>query len=219
MKFLKLLATTFTIPALTLAIATLAVAQDRDFLTPNEVDQVREAQDPNDRLLLYIHFARQRLDLVQQYLAKEKSGRSVFIHNALEDYSKIIEAIDSVADDALRHNRPIDTGMVAVLSAEKEFIDQLNKIQDSGPKDFDRYKFVLAEALDTTTDSHDLSLEDSKKRTADLSSEDAKEKSQRESMMSATEQKERKKAANAEEETKKKVPSLYRPGEKPKDPQ
>ena len=90
-------------------------AQDRDFLTSNEVEQVREAQDPNDRLQLYLHFARQRMDLVEQYLAKEKSGRSIFIHNALEDYTKIIEAIDSVADDALRHNHPIDTGMVAVI--------------------------------------------------------------------------------------------------------
>jgi len=196
-----------------------AYAEDRDFLTPNEVQQVREAQDPNDRLQLYIHFARQRMDLVSQYLAKEKPGRSVFVHNALEDYNKIIEAIDAVADDALRHNRPIDTAMVAVMSAEKEFLDQLTKIQASEPKDFERYKFVLAEAIDTTTDSHDLSLEDSKKRTTDLSAQDAKEKSDREAVMSATEQKDRKKAAAAEEQTKKKIPSLYRPGEKPKDPQ
>ncbi|HLH05184.1 MAG TPA: hypothetical protein VKX25_20615 [Bryobacteraceae bacterium] len=191
------------------------LAQDRDFLTPNEVDQVREAQDPNDRLALYIHFARQRMDLVEQYLAKEKPGRSIFIHNALEDFSHIIEAIDSVADDALRHNRPIDKGMVAVIDAEKEFLDKLNKIQDNEPKDLDRYKFVLSEAIDTTTDSHDLSLEDSKKRSGELAAGDAKEKSEREAMMSQTEQKERKKAAAQDEEKKKKVPSLLRPGEKP----
>jgi hypothetical protein len=190
-------------------------AQDRDFLTTNESDQIREAQEPDERLQLYVHFAKQRMDLIEQYLAKEKSGRSIFIHNALEDYSKIIEAIDSVADDALRHNRPIDKGMVAVIGAEKGFLEQLNKIQDSEPKDFDRYKFVLSEAIDTTSDSEELSMEDSKKREVAITAEDAKEKSQRESMMSTAEQKERKKAANKEEETKKKVPSLYRPGEKP----
>ena len=196
----------------------LLSAQDRDFLTSNEVEQIRQAQEPNDRLLIYIHFAKQRMDLVQQYLAKDKPGRSIFIHNSLEDYNKIIEAIDSVADDALKHNRPIDKGMIAVLSAEKEFLDQLNKIQDSEPRDLERYKFVLAQAIDTTHDSRELSLEDSKKRSTELTAEEAKEKKEREAMMPAKEAKERQKAAGAEGEEKKKVPSLYRPGEKNQNP-
>ncbi len=203
--------------AILLAGVSQASEQDRDFLTSNEADQVREAQEPDQRLELYIHFARQRMDLIEQYLAKEKAGRSLFIHNALEDYSKIIEAIDSVADDALRHNRPIDKAMVAVIGAEKDFLERLNKIQDSGPKDLDRYKFVLSEAIDTTSDSQELSMEDSKKREADITAADTKEKSERESAMSTAEQKERKKAANKEDENKKKIPSLYRPGEKPPD--
>ncbi len=193
-------------------------AQDRDFLTPDEVDQVREAQDPNDRLLLYVHFARQRIDLIQQYLAKEKPGRSVFIHNTLEDYSQIIEAIDSVSDDALRRNRPLDKGMLAVVNAEKEFLDQLNKIQAGEPKDLDRYKFVLDAAIDTTSDSRELSLEDSRKRGADLAAQDAKEKKEREALMPSKEVADRKKAAQSDDEQKKKIPSLYRPGEKPQNP-
>jgi len=198
-----------------LGAAALVRAQDRDFLTPDEVDQVREAQDPNDRLLLYVRFARQRMDLLQQYLSKEKPGRSIFIHNTLEDYSHIIEAIDTVSDDALKHNRPIDKGLVSVLSAEKEFSDQLNKIQDSEPKDLERYKFVLTEAIDTTTDSRELGMEDVQKRSAALSAADAKEKQQREAMMPSKEVSERKKEAETQDKPKNKVPTLYRPGEKP----
>ena len=197
----------------------LAAQEDRDFLTPNEVDQVREAQAPDDRLLLYVHFARERLDLLQQYLAQQKQGRSIFIHNTLEDYSKIIDAIDSVSDDALRHNRPLDKGMLAVVNAEKEFLDTLNKIEESQPKDLDRYKFVLEQAIDTTSDSRELSLEDSKKRGSDLAAGDAKEKQERETMMSSKEVAERKKASQTEQNQQKKVPSLYRPGEKPQQPQ
>jgi hypothetical protein len=200
-----------------LSATSLLVAQeDRDFLTPNEVDQIRQAQDPNDRLTLYVHFAKQRMDLLQQYLAKEKSGRSIFIHNTLEDYSHIIEAIDSVSDDALRHNRPIDKGTQAVLDAEKEFLVQLNKIQDAQPKDLDRYQFVLQSAIDTTNDSHDLGLQDAQKRSAELAAGDAKEKNERDAMMPAKEVANRKKDAQAQSEQsqKKTVPSLYRPGEK-----
>jgi hypothetical protein len=196
----------------------LVHAQDRDFLTANEVDQIREAQEPNDRLLLYVRFARQRMDLLDQYLAKDKVGRSIFVHNTLEDYSKIIEAIDSVSDDALRHNLPLDKGLVALTAAEKEFLDKLNKIQDSAPKDLERYKFALDAAIDATTDSRELALEDSKKRGTALSAADAKEKKEREAMMPTKEQAERKKSAQAEDNQKKKVPSLYRPGEKPQTP-
>src|SRR5207248_6841038 len=137
----------------------IAAQEDRDFLTTNEVEQVRQAQAADDLLLLYVHFARERLDLLHEYLAQQKQGRSIFVHNTLEDYSKIIEAIDSVSDDALRHNRPLDKGMIAVVSAEKEFLDTLNKIEESQPKDLDRYKFVLEQAIDTTNDSRELSLE------------------------------------------------------------
>ena len=199
-------------------VAGFCLAQDRDFLTPNEVAQIREAQDPNDRLKLYVHFARMRMDLIEQYLAKEKPGRSVFIHDNLEDYSQIIEAMDSVADDALRHNRPIDKGMLLVLDAEKEFLDKLTKIQDTDPKDLDRYKFVLTEAIDTTSDSRELSMEDAGKRSAELAAQDNKEKKAREAMMPAKEVKDRKQAAQTEDDKKKKIPSLYRPGEKPQNP-
>ncbi len=203
------------------AFASLLAAQDRDFLTPNEVDQVREAQDPNDRLALYVHFAKQRMDLVEQYVAKEKPGRSIFIHNTLEDYSKIIEAIDSVADDALRRKLEIDKGMIAVVNAEKDFLDRLNKIRDKQPSDLDRYQFVLDYAIDTTSDSRELSMEDSHKRGSELATEDAKEKREREAMMPSKEVQDRKKqegAQSGDQQQQKKIPSLYRPGEKHQEP-
>ncbi len=196
-----------------LASALLCQAQDRDFLTPNEVDQIRVVQDPNDRLILYVKFARQRMDLIQQQLAKEKPGRSVFIHNYLDDYTKIIEAMDSVSDDALLHHKDIDKGLIEVLNAEHDFLDKLNKIQSSEPKDLDRYKFLLTEAIDTTTDSQELGKSDSAKRATALADADSKEKKDREALMPKQEVKDRKKDAAAQEEPARKIPSLLKPGE------
>jgi hypothetical protein len=205
----------FSLTALGSVLLSVALfAQERDFLTPNEADQVREVQEPNERLQLYIHFAKQRMDLAEQYLAKDQPGRSIFIHNALQDYSRIIEAIDSVSDDALRHKLAIDKGLISVIAAEKDFLEQLKKIEDSRPRDLDRYKFALNDAIDTTSDSRDLALSDSTQRSGELAASDAREKKGRESVMTTKEISERKKAAGQQDEQKKKVPSLLKPGEK-----
>jgi hypothetical protein len=200
--------------------AAVCAAQDRDFLTPDEVEQIREAQDPNERLALYIRFAKMRMDLVENYLAKEKPGRSIFIHNTLEDYSHIIEAIDTVSDDALKRHKDIDKALIVVLDAEKEFLDKLNKIEEKNPKDLERYKFVLTEAIDTTNDSREMNMQDSSKRAGELTAAEKKEKKERDAMMPSKEVKERKQDADSQnpEEQKKKIPSLYRPGERPETP-
>ena len=165
--------------AVILTLMVSGFAQQRDYLTADEVDQIREAQEPNARLLLYVHFAKERIAEIQKFLSKEKAGRSALIHDALEDYTRIIEAIDTVSDDALRRKVALDVGMKAVADAEKEMLTTLNKIEESDAKDLPRFEFALKAAIDTTSDSEELSQEDLKTRTTELATKDTKEKEEK----------------------------------------
>ena len=200
-----------------LLAAPLAAQQQRDFLTVDEGDQIREAQDPNERLTLYIHFARQRLSQVDHWLAKEKAGRSILIHDALDDYSNIIDAIDTVADDALQRHVDIKLGLTAVATAESEMLLGLQKIQDSQPKDMSRYDFVLRQSIDGTSDSLDLARQDPAARAAAIAAKQARERKEREAELTPAERDAKKAEEAKAEKEKKKAPSLLRPGETIKD--
>jgi hypothetical protein len=199
-----------------LASAAAAIAQQRDFLTADEASQVRLAQDPNERFKVYLMFARQRVDLIQQAIAREKDGRSALIHDLLEDYNKIIEAIDNVADNALRKKQPIDLGMKEVAAVEKDLLAVLEKIKESKPKDLARYEFVLEEAILATRDSLEMSEVDLASRQSEIEAEVKKEKDTLESLMQPKDieaKRAAEKKAAEEEKTKRKAPTLRRKGE------
>src|SRR6185369_444673 len=154
----------------------LPLTAARDFLTTDEADQVRLAQLPNERLQLYVHFAQQRLDMLKQLFASKKPGRLALIHDTLEDYSKIIEAIDTVTDDALKRKVAVDEGVAAVAKAEKEMLPVLKKFEESRPPDFSRYEFSLKLAIETTADSLELSEADLTARSTEVQTKAKREK-------------------------------------------
>jgi len=196
-------------------LAAAPCAAQRDFLTADEADQLREIQEPNDRLALYAKFARQRVALAEQLVSKDKAGRAALIHEALAQYSQIIEAIDTVTDDALRRKLPVDKGLATVTGAEKEMVASLEKIRERQPKDAALYEFALQQAIATTQDSLELSLQDLKGRAADVKARDAREQKERESQMRPDEVKDKRATEKKEAEQKKKIPTLRRPGEIP----
>ncbi|HLH19349.1 MAG TPA: hypothetical protein VKX45_19160 [Bryobacteraceae bacterium] len=198
-----------------IAAAPLA-AQQRDFLTSDEVEQIREAQEPNARLELYARFARNRVDLVKNMLAKDKPGRSVFIHDALEDYARILDALDDVADQALAKKGEMSRGMRVVSNMERETLPALRKIRDSNPKDLERYEFVLQTAIETTQDSLEAADGDLGERARDAVAREAREKREIEATKTVAE-KEADAKAEADQANKPKAPTLYRPGEKKQD--
>lgn len=188
----------------------------RDFLTADEIDQVKQTQDPAERLKLYAKFARQRVDLIQNLFSKDKPGRSLSMHDALEDYSKILDAIDDVTDDALLHKLEVKPGLLAVADAEKRALPILQKIQDSQPRDLSRYDFALKQAIETTQDSLEASQEDVGKRAHEVEAREERDKKELEQLGTPADQQTKKAAeqkTEGDQPKRRKPPTLKRPGE------
>jgi hypothetical protein len=188
------------------------VAAQRDFLTADEVDQLREAQAPDDRIKLYLLFARQRVDQVTQLCAKEKAGRSILIHDTLDQYTKIIEAIDTVVDDALARKRTV-TGLPALAKTERELLTKLEKVGEIQSADKERFQFSLEQAIDATRDSAELSDVDVKERAREVDEKERQIEKQREAMSAPDRKSEKTDDQKKADASPKKKPSLLKPGE------
>jgi len=214
----------FLAAILLIAASAAPMFAQREFLTNDEIEKIREAQEPNLRLKLYVLFARQRVDQLQQQIAKDKKGRSLIVRQLLEDYSLIIDAIDTVSDDALKRKVDISVGVAAVAEAEKKLIPILQKIEDSQPHDLDMFDVALKDAIGNTTDSLDNTQQDLGLRREVVTAKAEEEKKKVESLTSRDELKQQKaedaKADLTKDEDgqpKRKPPTLYKPGEKPQD--
>ncbi len=202
-----------------LAVLALSPAQaKRDFLSTSEADQVRLTQEPNARLKLYATFAEDRILMLEQIMQKNEAGRSVLVREALDDYTKIIETIDVVADDALSRGVDITEGLEAVTKAEEKFLESLDGVLDGDPSDLQRYRFVLATAIETTEDSIEINLEDLGDRKTGLAERQEKYQKKLETMMTPEmaegRKEDTKELEEEEEETKRKAPTLLKKGEK-----
>ena len=203
---------------LILFLIALPLLAQRDFLTPDEVERIREAQEPNLRLTLYTNYAKLRLDLLKQLFAKEKPGRSILIYNQLDQYTKIIEAIDVVADDALRRKLDLTLGITEVAKAEEKMLAELQKFSASEPKDISRYEFVLKNAIEVTLDSLEISQQDLKDRGRTVAEREVAIKKEREALLSTEDKKEKAEAEKKSGETERKgrkAPTLRKKGEVP----
>ncbi len=143
--------------------AIAGAAQAREFLTDSEVNQIREAQEPNDRMKLYVQFARTRLDAVEKELAAVKPAkpeeRGDRIHDMLYEYGKILDAIDDLSDLAKTQKILMRKGLDYVVHAEPEMLKRLQAVEDKNQADRETYRFVLSEAIEGT----ESSLEEMKK--------------------------------------------------------
>lgn len=134
-----------------------AQVKNRDPLTEQEVDQMRETADfPNKRLELMIGFARARVKSIEDLQAASKipPDRPAKIHDLLQDFLALLDEIDDNIDMYGSHKTDMRKGLKLLIEADSEWQLQLRQFKEqSPPEELQQYSFVLANAKDAVSDS------------------------------------------------------------------
>jgi hypothetical protein len=141
------------------SLTSLGVAQvkNRDPLTEQEVDQMRETADfPSKRLELMIGFARSRMKSIEDLRAASKvpPDRPEKIHDLLQDFLALLDEMDDNIDMYGAHKTDMRKGLKLLIEADSEWQLQLRQLKEqSPPEELQQYSFVLTNAKDAVSDS------------------------------------------------------------------
>jgi hypothetical protein len=144
----------FLLPFL-LAGAIVAFGQlpRRDPLTNAEIDKVRDAaQDPEERLKLYVEFARARLAKMQQIHSDPKAtDRAAQTRSALEDFLDVYDELNTNVDTYADRGDDLRKALKPVIEADTEFGAKLRAFKSSlaaTPKEAEKDDVLLGSALE-----------------------------------------------------------------------
>ena len=139
-----------------------AYAQHHADLAPAEIDQLRDtALDPDQRLKLYLKFARTRLAALDQLRTDPKittADRPTQIHDHLQDFLNLYDELDDNIDMYVDRKEDIRKPLKAIIEADVEFQTKLKAFQDAlqaAKEDPKPYEFVLSNLQDTLTSAAD----------------------------------------------------------------
>jgi hypothetical protein len=141
--------------AFSLLAAVPAPAQHhRDPLTQDEIAQVRDASwEPQQRLTLYVRFARARLVKLEQMRGDSKTkDRGRQTHDMLDDFLLIYDELNDNLDTYVDRKNDIRKPLKFVIEADTEFQAKLLALKDAAgvaPEEAKEYEFVLTNTLDT----------------------------------------------------------------------
>jgi hypothetical protein len=132
--------------------------RQRDPFTQAEVDQIRDVSwEPQQRLSLYVKFARERLLAMEQMRNDSKTkNRAQQTHDKLDDFVAIYDELNDNIDTYVDRRNDIRKPLKLIIDADSEFQAKLLALKDAAdvpPEEAKQYEFVLSNALDTLKDS------------------------------------------------------------------
>lgn len=133
-----------------LAGAPLA-AQHSDYLTPEEVELAREAQEPNKRVVLFIGFAADRLQKFEAALkpaAGQAPARPPELKELLNDFTRAVDDTADKLEEALKRGGvDLHKTQPLVRGQSEHFLDRLKQLaQADAVRQDENLRYTLEDA-------------------------------------------------------------------------
>jgi hypothetical protein len=125
---------------------------DDDYLSDGEITAVRDAQQPDKRLILYMDFAQRRIDAVKEALGSGKSGAGRNVQKKLVEYIRLFEALDSTLVDARDRRAPMEKAIKDIELRGTEFLKYLESLDPEATPGWADFEYTIEEAIDMTKD-------------------------------------------------------------------
>jgi hypothetical protein len=140
------------------APAMTALAQKPDYISDEEEDKIREAQEPSERIEVYLTLAQSRLDRIEGFRGKPmdpKYDNGAYIDHLLDEYISLTDEMKNWIQDQYDRRGDMRKGLRKVLEMGPKQLHDLGQIQDSPDAYAADYAKSLADAKDDLTDALD----------------------------------------------------------------
>jgi len=139
--------------AFCLAAGAAAQVPQKDYLSSQEADKIRDAETSNEKIKLFVLFADDRLKKFQYELDHPSQTNHPQLLNYL--MNSYVGCIDDAADQmqlGVEKQQNVRAGIDLVAEKTKEFLEVLKKIKADG-KEVEIYQDNLDDALEGTQDA------------------------------------------------------------------
>jgi hypothetical protein len=135
-----------------------ALAQKPDYVSDDEEDKIRDAQDPSERIEVYLTLAQSRLDRIAEFRSKPMDPQydnGAYIDRLLDQYISITDELKNWIQDQYDRRGDMRKGLRKVLELGPKQLNDLRRIQESPDAYAADYAKSLRDAKDDFADALD----------------------------------------------------------------
>jgi len=140
------------------APAMTALAQKPDYISDEEEDKIREAQEPSERIEVYLTLTQSRLDRIEGFRSKPMDPQydnGAYIDHLLDEYISLTDELKNWIQVQYDHRGDMRKGLRKVLEMGPKQLNDLRRIQASPDAYAADYVKSLRDAKDDFTDALD----------------------------------------------------------------
>ena len=148
----------FALLMLATAPATTALAQKPDYLSDEEEEKIRDAQDPSERIEVYLVLTQTRLDRIASFRSKPMDPQydnGAYIDHLLDEYISLTDDLKNWIQDQYDRKGDMRKGLKRALELGPKQLEDLHRIQSSPDAYAADYSKSLHDARDDFTDALD----------------------------------------------------------------